>query len=110
MNVRKMFNDQVGVSTVGLSREHCLELITQVASEVGLNAAYLYYIIAETSDSCKELVDDEGYIILDSVTLNDLTSLSRAQQNIAVDRLLKSGYVDVKKKGVPATKCFKILK
>lgn len=121
MNPTKFFdhgaNKTLGVIEVGTSRETCLELISCIAREVGVNAAFLYYSIAEEMKLLKrkknvygEEIGIEGFISLPAHDLEELTSLSRKQQETAIDRLVKAGYIEVRKIGMPMRKCFRILR
>ena len=81
-----------------------------LAHAIGLNEAIMYSsLVAKlVYYQNKNLLDDDGYFYATADDIQESTCLTRRQQDSIIDNLVKTGLIEVKVKGMPARRHFKV--
>ena len=76
-----------------------------LAEKKGLNYAVMYAVLF---DAIRANKGDDGFAVLTAEYLQQLTTLTRRQQNPVIDEMIRDGLIEVEKRGVPCRRYFKI--
>ena len=95
-----------------LNQEPNWKINKKMTIKFGMNVAVLFSELKSQEDAFRESnkLDNEGMFSINQETLKKETALTYYQQNKAVKILIKNGFIEVKKKGLPSRYFFRILR
>lgn len=93
-----------------INRDNTISVNRRLARILGLNAAVVFAVFVgkQAYYEKRGMLDRDGFFYSTIDDLQESTSLSRHQQQSAVNTLVEAGLVEYRIKGLPAKRCFRI--